>query len=297
MFNQDQSGPKKPKVAYIVGPTASGKTSLALQIGQKYSGEIVCADSQTLRRDLNIGTAKPTKQQRETVKHHLLDIIGLFDDFSVADFQKMAQTTIQQIQQRGKLPIIVGGSGLYIDSLYYDYQLAIQDNSVSSQELEKKSLAELQKIIQENDYPMPNNFQNRRHLIGVIKRSGQSPNDRHSEVSNQQLIIGLWPEVSILRQRIKDRIQEMINDGLVEEVRDLLEKYPTSASGRRLDAIGYGLVQDYLEGKFDLSELKERLFYSTWKYARRQRSWFKRNSDINWFSDPESAYQFFVNNF
>jgi tRNA dimethylallyltransferase len=264
---------------FIVGPTASGKSRLAMDLALKFNGEIVCADSQTLRKDLNIGTAKPSEQDRKEVAHHLLDIIQPYERFSVNEFKQLALQVISGIQSRGKLPIIVGGSGLYIDALFFNFELEeLLENTTYKQELEELSIGELQQIVTDSNFPMPNNKNNPRHLIGVILRKGKVRQNKEPFKGAQ--IYGILPDDEILKKRINDRVEEMFNNGFVNEVERVIGKY--GQPPKALDAIGYPIGSEYLEGDLTLEEAKEKFKTAHWQYARRQKSWFKRNPYIIW---------------
>ncbi len=274
------------QILFIVGPTASGKSGLAMEVARKFNGEIICADSQTLRKSLDIGTAKPSGSDQQEIKHHLIDVIEPYARFSVNEFKILAQRAINDIAGRDKIPIIVGGTGLYIDSLFFDF--SISDNLSSKHyknELELMSVQDLQEIIKQNKYPMPINQDNSRHLVGVILREGKQFSDI-LPIQNA-LIYGLLPEQEELKKRINSRVDHMFISGLVDEVRSVIKIYGNPPEN--LDAIGYGIVGDFLDSKIDENEAREKIKQGHWQYARRQKSWFKRNKYIQWFNNPEEA--------
>lgn len=276
---------------YIVGPTASGKSALAMSVAEHLNGEIVCADSQTVRRQLDIGTAKPPKADQEKIKHHMVDIIEPFEDFSVAKFKSLARKCINDIKNKAKLPIIVGGSGMYIDSLFYDYAIGEQKTNYSKSQLEKLSVEELQEIIRGNSWPMPENSQNPRHLIGIIMRGGQVNQNRDS-VEAHKLIVGLLPSDEALKQRIHDRTEVMFSEGIVEETRQIISQY--GELPKKMDAIAYPIVSQYIEGSITLDDAKEQVRRGDWQYARKQKAWFKRNPHIAWFETQKEAREFII---
>jgi tRNA dimethylallyltransferase len=278
--------PTGPSVLFVVGPTASGKSSLAMKLAYEFDGEIICADSQTIRKELNIGTAKPSAKDQKLVNHYLLDIIGPYDDFSVNEFKVLASKAIEKVRSKGKIPIIVGGSGLYIDALYYDFNLEIKNkNSNYKKKLEKMSAEQLREIIIKEKYELPNNSNNPRHLIGLILREGNI-NQNVTPVKNS-LIYGMMPEKDNLKERINKRIEDMFEMGFVSEVEKLIKNYgrPT----KKMDAIGYPLVIEYIDGIKSLEEVKKEFKSGDWQYARRQIAWFKRNKNIRWFSNEVDA--------
>lgn len=271
---------------FIVGPTASGKTELAIKIAKMFDGEIVCADSQTLRRDLNIGTAKPNTEEMNSVVHHMLDVIEPYERFSVNQYKTMATEKIRDIQKRGKIPIIVGGSGLYIDALFFDYDLSVQtDNSGYKKKLEKLSTSELQEMIKEKKYPMPENKDNPRHLIGMLLRGGVVNNNKLP--INGAVIYGLMPDDETLKSRINYRVEKMFGEGFIEEVKSVISKY--GQPPQKLDAIGYPIGAEFISGNLTLEQAKEKFKNEHWQYTRRQKSWFKRNPYIEWFLSGEDA--------
>lgn len=246
---------KHPLIA-IVGPTASGKSELAMNIARKYGGEIISADSQTIRRDMNIGTAKPTAEDRRAVRHHLLDIIGPYDDFNAAQFQSLAKKSITQVTRRRKLPILVGGTGLYVDALLYDFKFS--------------------------DGNEPRDRQNPRHLAKNVLR-------KRRKLRPDTLIIGLDISMEELRERIESRIEAMFERGLIREVKDLVKKY--GPPPKRLDAIGYSIILSGMDtnGRLDEHAVRQRFAAADRKYAKRQLTWFKRNKDINWVKNYAQA--------
>ena len=240
----------KPLVV-IVGPTASGKTALAIEIAKKYDGEIICADSRTVYKDMNIGTAKPTVPEMQGVPHHLLDIVEPDQKFTVSDFKHLADKSIADIQSRGKLPILVGGSGLYINSVIYDY-----DFSASSG---------------------PRDEQNPRHL------SPEAPT-QVQQVRPDTLILGINMDPDLLKERIAKRVDLTIENGLVDELKMLANKYGWELSP--MHAPAYKAFRPYLEGTIDLDQAKAQNIVYDSRLAKKQRTWFKRNNSIHWLSDP-----------
>jgi tRNA dimethylallyltransferase len=275
------------KILFIVGPTASGKSSLAMEIARKHNGEIICADSQTLRRDLDIGTAKPSRQDQAEIPHHMLDVIGPYDNFSVTKFQSMTLGIIADIKKRNKLPIVVGGTGLYIDSLYFQYELEENaENNEHKAQLQTKSVEELQEFIVQEGYDLPENSQNKRHLIGVLLRKNRTIQNTTPLPGAQ--IFGLLPEDKVLKDRISHRVNQMFEEGFISEVKQVIAAY--GRPPKKLDAIGYPIVGEYLDQIIDLDTAKELFNRAHWQYARRQKSWFNRNAYIVWSNTSDIAY-------
>ena len=267
------------KIIFIVGPTASGKSSLAMEVARRHNGEIICADSQTLRKELDIGTAKPSKKDQMEIPHHMVDVIEPYADFSVTQFQAMAKKHIVDIQNRDKLPIVVGGTGLYIDSLFFDYDLdSHAENNEYKKTLQKKTVTELQALVKSNNFELPENSENPRHLIGVLLR--QNLNRKNEVPIKNAHIFGLLPSDDEIKKRIISRADSMFAQGFVEEVRGIINKYGEPPS--RLDAIGYPIAFKYIKNVITLDEMKELFTRGHWQYVKRQKSWFKRNEHIEW---------------
>lgn len=275
------------KILFVVGATATGKSDLAMRAAELLDGEIICADSQTLRCDLDVGTAKPSKEDQLAIPHHMLDVIDPYDRFSVAEFQRRSKEIIRDIQNRGRLPIVVGGTGLYVDSLFFDYDLDSRENAVDPK-LEQMSVERLQNIIQANGWQLPDNESNPRHLVGVIMRKGRMP--ANTKPITDAVIVGMTKEDQVLKDRIKDRIDSMFEQGLVEEVKKVLLKY--GPPPRKFDAICYPIITRYLDGEITKAEAKMLFSRGDWQYARRQKAWFKRNKHIEWFTEADRALEY-----
>ena len=272
---------------FIVGPTASGKSGLAIQIAKLINGEIICADSQTIKKYLDIGTAKSTKSDQQKVKHHLIDIVEPYEEFSVAKFKQLAESAMKEIWSRNYIPIVVGGSGLYIDALLYDFEFRPTTISLERQVLNNKTVLELQNMIKSRGLELPKNDLNPRHLIRVIESEGKTPNK--AGIKPGSIIIGLNPDKEELEKRITKRVNQMFDEGFVEEVRTLIKRFGRVPNN--FDSIGYLLVQRLLEGEITELEAKELLIIAHRQYAKKQRSWFKRNSDIIWFQNANDAFE------
>lgn len=267
----------------IVGETASGKSSLALQLAQHFSGEIICADSWTVRREVNIGTAKPVPSEQMLVPHHLLDVVGPCEDFTAAVFKDMANQAITEIAGRGRLPIMVGGTGLYVDSVIYDYSFLERGDRALRQELGKMTIGQLLNLIQEQGIELGEvDVRNKRRLIRLLETQGARPT-RH-ELRPNTLIIGLRIERDILQQRIIDRVDTMLAKGLESEARRLNGQYGWQCEA--LKGVGYAQWQNYFLGTQTLEETRRRIIKATLSLAKRQRTWFKRNKSIQWFDTP-----------
>ncbi len=279
-------------LVFIVGPTASGKSDLAMQVAKANNGEIICADSQTIRRSMDIGTAKPSHKDRLEIPHHMLDIIDPYDTFSVAEFKLLAEQVIVDIQSRGKLPIIVGGTGLYIDSLLFNFEFrSLNTSQYSREQLNEMTVADLQTIITKNGYTLPHNAENPRHLIRTIE-SGATSMQGGSLYSKPMregaIVVGLDPGRGILNQRIEQRVDVMLQEGLVDEYHRILDTY--GEPPREFDAIAYKTIHQ--NPGMNQQELHEKLFIADRQYAKKQRTWLKRNTHIQWFAVNDEAVKY-----
>ena len=280
--------PIKPLVV-IVGETGSGKSALALKLAKELDGEIISADSRTIYKGLDIGTAKPTKQQQAEVPHHMLDVVEPDQPFSAAEFKQGALKALADIRRRGRLPIMVGGSGLYVDAVIFDYNFRTKYDSKIRASLAKKSLSELRQLIHDAGFTTLSNSSNRRHLIRVLE-SGQPPADDRDQIREDVVIIGISLNRNELRRRLKARVEQMFNRGLRKEVERLAKKY--SWEHESLTGIGYREFEGYYMGEVSMSQVKRNILKHSLEYAKRQRTWFKRNRQIRWFSTPDEAYRF-----
>ncbi|MBI5728724.1 MAG: tRNA (adenosine(37)-N6)-dimethylallyltransferase MiaA [Candidatus Magasanikbacteria bacterium] len=293
---------KLPKLVVIVGPTASAKTDLAIALAKKYNGEIVSADSRQIYRELSIGTAKPAGEWVEDkylvagVPYHLVDCVDPTTSYTLADFKRDALAAIQDIICRGKVPFLVGGTGLYIAAIVDNLDIPdVPPDADLRQSFEKLSLTELQKLIKERD-PVTAaviDRQNPRRLIRALEvatLSGESfrAQQTKSPALFQTLQIGLaWPK-DILEARIEKRLKIQIEQGFVEEVQALWKKYG-SAVVPSLTSIGYQPFVSYLSGEMNLPETLRLVWYQTRQYAKRQMTWFKRDSRIHWIAGADQS--------
>lgn len=276
------------KILYIVGPTASGKTALAINIAKKYNGEIICADSRTIYKGLNIGTAKPDEIEQDGIKHYGLNLVYPNESFSAAQFARAARGWIEGIEGRGKLPIIVGGTGLYIDALYYSYSFSDKADPKLRSELESLSLEELHKIIISKGYEMPENFKNKRYVIRAIERAGEIVGKNQPNANS--VIVGLYPGKEILENRIDKRSKVMLETGVVEECERLFGKYGYESPGGSGN-IYRALAPHFREG-VNLDECMDNFKVLDKRLAKRQMTWFRRNKDINWFNGASEAEKY-----
>ncbi|HEY8999418.1 MAG TPA: tRNA (adenosine(37)-N6)-dimethylallyltransferase MiaA [Candidatus Saccharimonadales bacterium] len=278
-----ESAANQPPLIVIVGETASGKSALAMQIAEKFNGEIICADSRTIYKDMDIGTAKPSVEDRARVPHHLLDVVSPAEQFTVADFKRQALAAIADIISRGKVPLLVGGSGLYVDAVIYDFQFRTPADPLLRERLQQLSVEELQQELINAGVPLPTNPRNPRHLIRSLETNGQSPVSMPLRANT--LLLGLSIDRARLIENVTKRVEGMFARGFIDEARGLIQKYGVDAPA--LQAPGYKAVVAYLEGNLDLEQMKERGVRSHLQLAKRQRTWFKRNKSIRWCKSDE----------
>lgn len=277
-----ESKSTNPPLIVIVGQTASGKTAAAIEIAKKVNGEIICADSRTIYKFMDIGTAKPSQEEQQGIPHHLINVIEPDETFSVAKFQELAYKCISEIHSRGHFPIMVGGTGLYIDSVLYDFQFSNEANSEYRNELEQMSDVELTTIMNTKGINTANlNTKNRRHVIRAIERGGEV--QKQQVLRSNTLVLGIKPEREVLRARISTRVDEMFSDGFIDEAKTLAQKYGWDSES--MSGIGYRVAREFIEGRATEQEAKDAFKSRDNSLAKRQRTWFKRNSNIEWFPD------------
>lgn len=288
-ISKNLSGSQKINLIAVVGPTASGKTALAIDLAKKYGGEIICADSRSIYKGLDVGTAKPTPLERDGVPHYGLDLVRPDESYSAADFQAYANKIIAEIRDRGNLPILVGGSGLYVDGVLYGYEFGQKADPVLRAELDALSIEELQERIDEAGYEMPENIQNKRYLIRAIEQEGV--NRKRESLPSGTIIIGLNPGLEVLDERIRARSDLMVENGVLEEARLIDEDYGWSCPGASSNI--YRALRPYIEGSTeDLDKCQDDSVVLDRQLAKRQLSWFKRNKDIHWFANRQEALKF-----
>lgn len=265
----------------IVGPTASGKSDLAMKVATKYDGEIICADSRTIYRGMDTGTAKPSKKEQKQVPHHLLDVALPGDRFTVYDFQQLAFRVIEDIRSRNKLPIIVGGTGLYIDSVIFNYQFPKKVPLKTRLKYEEMSTKELYKYCIKNNIKLPKNYKNKRHLINSIVRKNNN-NSNDNRIGDNIIIVGITTSKEELRQRIIQRAEHMFDQGVVDEAKKLGEIY--GWDNEAMTGNIYPLIKKYIDGNLLYEEVIDKFTTLDWKLAKRQITWLKRNSHVQWMT-------------
>ena len=281
------------KVLAVVGPTASGKSELAIKLARRFGGEIISADSRQVYRGLDIGSGKVMKAEQKLIPHHLLDVTSPRKTFSGARYQVLAERALIQITKRGHLPIICGGSGQYVDAALGRLILPpVPPNSHWRRVLEKLSTEELftrLQILDPRRATLIDRYNRRRltRAIEVVKALGSVPELNRGE-KYSVLLLGIKLAKDKLRRRIKIRLRRRWRKGLVEEVRNL---HATGLSWHRLDELGleYRWAAHYLQGQLTEKEVLKKLETEIWHYAKRQLTWFKRDLKINWITNGRQA--------
>lgn len=271
-----------PPLVVVVGPTASGKSALAMRIAAQHNGEIIASDSRTIYRGMDIGTAKPTLEDQKLISHHLLDVRNPDQSFSAAEFKQLALIAIDDIAQRGKLPIMVGGTGLYVDSIIFDYRFGAVADEARRAELNSLSIEQLQDLCREKNIDIPINSQNKRHLVRAIELGGLIKHKK--TLRDNTFVVGISTERDILRNRIRVRATEMVAHGVLDEVERIGLEY--SWRGEALKGNIYRIFRDVIEGQKDLNQAVEEFVQSDMALAKRQMTWFKRNPFVHWSHDP-----------
>lgn len=275
-----------PPLVVIVGETASGKSALAMELAEKFNGELICADSWTVYKGFDIGTAKPTAEDRAQVPHHLLDVADPAEGFSAAIFQRLAKQAINDISARGKLPILVGGTGLYIDSTLYDYSFLPPSDPKQRVKLNAMSLQKLLEKAENMELDTDGiDLRNKRRVIRLIENNGIRPTKK--PMRGNTLVIGVKRSLDELQERVIKRVDAMVGQGFAEEVQRLGEQYGWDCEPMR--APGYRAFADYVRGVITLQAAKDRFRQNDLQLAKKQRTWFKRNDSIHWAYDPSYA--------
>ena len=295
---------EKQKVIVICGPTASGKTALSIELAKKINGEIVSCDSMQIYKDMDIGSAKPTVSEMQGIKHHLIDCVLPERRYSVADYKKDAKMAIREILNKGKVPIVVGGTGLYIDSLIYEieYQNIEFDKEYREyleKEVKEKGLEELYNEAKEIDPEAIEKISknDKKRILRILEiyhatgenKTEQEKKSRLKEVEYDYKVYALNMDREKLYDRINKRVDKMIEEGLIQEVEKIYKKYndfPTAMQG-----LGYKEVVEYLEGKLTKEEMIEKIKQETRRYAKRQLTWFRKNKQTIWLDVGKNTIQ------
>ena len=273
------------KIIVITGPTGVGKTKLSIILAKKYNGEIINADSMQIYKNLNIGTAKITEEEKQNIKHHLLDIKELDDDYSIYDYQKDCRQAIEEISKKGKMPIIVGGTGLYIKSALYDYNLLYNKNNDNYEKYTNEKLyQELIKIDPKSKNKINKN--NRQRIINAINYFNETKNSITENVTEKSLynciFIGLTTDRTNLYNIINKRVDKMIENGLIEEVNNLYKK--NIHTKPIINGIGYKELYKYFNKETTKEEAIELIKKNSRHYAKRQYTFLNNKLPVKWFN-------------
>lgn len=277
----------KPLIV-IVGETASGKSSIAMELAQAHGGEIISADSWAVYKGMDIGTAKPSNEEQESVRHHLIDMIEPDQDYTAGLYQRDAFAAMNQIYTRGNIPIIAGGTGLYVDGVIFDFSFMKTSNKVDRERYNSLSILQLLHEINEHGYDLTGIDQrNKRRLIRVLETHGETP--KRSKLRSNTLVIGVKINRTKLRNNIEQRVELMFKRGLKHEALSVAKKYGWGCEG--MQGIGYKEFELWHEGELSMGRTKQRIVKNTLALAKRQRTWFKKNRQIEWVASAEEAEQ------
>ena len=290
------------KVIVIGGPTASGKTGLSIELAKRINGEIVSCDSMQIYKDMTIGTAKPTIEEMEGIPHYMIDCVSPETRYSVADYKKDATSAIKEIISKGKVPIVVGGTGLYVEALIYGIEYnEIEEDLEYRKQLEKieekeglEPLYEMAKKIDEKAMEKISKNDKKRicRVLEIYHSTGKTKTELEVESRKNgpefdYLLFGITMDREKLYERINKRVDIMIENGLIEEVKNLIQKYknfPTAMQG-----LGYKEVVQYLNGNLNRDEMIQKIKMETRRYAKRQLTWFRKYPNIIWLDGLEST--------
>ena len=285
----------KPKVIVICGPTASGKTALSIELAKKINGEIISCDSMQIYKDMNIGTAKVTEEEMQGIKHYMIDFVSPDERYSVADYKNDAEKIIEIIINKGKTPIIVGGTGLYVDSLIYNIEypkinLDEDYRQKLEKEVEEKGLKYLYDVAKKIDEQAVQkiSINDKKRIMRVLEiyhatgktKTEQEVESRKKEVKYDYKIFAINMDREKLYQRINLRVDKMIENGLIEEVENLQKQYNNFPTA--MQCLGYKEVVEYLQNEITKDEMIEKIKQETRRYAKRQLTWFRKNKQTIW---------------
>ena len=266
----------------ITGPTASGKTGLAIELASNYNGEIICADSRTIYKGVDIGSAKPTQEEQSEVPHHMLDIVEVNESYNAQQFQQKAFKLIDEIRARNHVPFLVGGTGLYIDAVTLNYEWPAQNSSDAKKAtLEQLTAVELQNEIVQQGLTLPENSKNKRHLINVLLR-GNEIGRQANEPDNSTIVVAIATEKDDLDRRIRERAVQMFDSGIVEEAQTLAATYGWDHEAMTGNI--YPIIRQLLDGQLSQEQAIDLFVIKDRQLAKRQLTWLKRHYYIKWGS-------------
>lgn len=288
---------QKQKVIAVIGPTASGKSYLGIKLAKKFNGEIVSADSRQVYKKMDIGTGKVTRKEQMLAKHHLLDVTNPKKVFTVSDFKKLGEKAIKQILNKKKIPIIVGGTGFYIDALVYDLNFPqVPPNNLLRLNLNRLTAEQLFHKLKKLDPQRAKTIdaKNKVRLIRALEiilttnKSVPALNTKYETLNTKYDVLWLGLKPKNLEKRIMSRLEKRLKQGMIREVKSLLQ---SGVSKKRLYDFGleYRWISEYLSGKINYIEMKNGLNKAILKYSKHQMTWFKRNKEIHWVRNQKEA--------
>ncbi len=293
----------KEKVVSIVGPTAVGKSKLGIEVAKRFNGEVISGDSMQIYRDMDIGTAKVTEQEMEGIVHHMIDIKNPDQSFSVAEFQERVQSLIADITSRGKCPVLVGGTGLYIEATLHNFNFSNREKDSRVQERLEKQLQECgkdqmyQRLVEidpvQAEKIHPNNERRVLRALEVYETTGKTMSENIEQQKAgapfRPVVIGLEMERELLYERINGRVDQMMEEGLLEEVRMLYDR--GLEKSQSMSAIGYKEFIPYFKGECTLARAIELLKRNSRRYAKRQYTYFKNKLSVTWYEIHPNGYK------
>lgn len=286
---------EKSKVIVICGPTASGKTALSIELAKRINGEVVSADSMQIYKDMDIGSAKVTKEEMQGIKHYLVDCVSPDERYSVANYKLDAKKAIEEILKKGKTPIVVGGTGLYIDALIYEIEYQdIKINESYRKELESIKQNQGLEVLYERAVKIDpeamkkisqNDSKRIMRVLEIYEATGKNKTEQEAESRLKEIpynykVFAITMDREKLYERINKRVDIMIENGLIEEVKELLKKYKEFPTA--MQALGYKEVKEYLDGKLTKQEMIDKIKQESRRYAKRQLTWFRKNKQTIW---------------
>jgi tRNA dimethylallyltransferase len=264
----------------IVGPTASGKTGLAIKLAKEFGGEVISADSRAVYRYMDIGTAKPSEDERDGVPHWGIDLVEPGETFTAADFKSYAEQKIEEIKARGHVPFLVGGTGLYVDGVLLNYSFSQRDEA-AREKFETMTLEQLHNYCIDNNISLPENDKNKRYVVNAILRNGALPQMTNVPRSDA-VVVGITTDRETLRTKINHRVNDMFEQGVVAEADMLGKKFGWDSEA--MSANVYQYIRQYQDGTITLDIAIERTKLGDYHLAKRQLTWFKRRNFIQWMS-------------